>query len=398
MSPESHSSRLGAKPIRYESWIKILLLMGGIFLSGSLSAQQERSWLRRTAETVFNDTSTSGDAKFIAYPTVAYAPETRWEFGASALYVYYAKGDAKNRLSEVRAFTFFTLEQQYGFWLKHELYTDQSKWFFLGKGRLEEFPLLYYGIGSETPAVETAQVDGLGIYLRERVLRKIKHSLYLGLEFDLSRLTKVGFQAHEEGTFAFPTGSEGSTNLGLGLGLVYDDRHNVLNVRKGFFGELGFLNYDGAWGSDFSFNSYFLDFRYFHSTTKDQVWASQIVANVMEPHTTESVPFNQLALMGGEETMRGYYLGRYRDNVMMAAQTEYRFLPFPFSRRFGGAAFLGVGGVSPSVRKIDLGDWVVAGGGGVRFLLFPGKDIFTRFDVAFTTEGVGYYFFIGEAF
>jgi hypothetical protein len=39
-----------------------------------------------------------------------------------------------------------------------------------------------------------------------------------------------------------------------------------------------------------------------------------------------------------------------------------------------------------------------AGGLGVRFLLFPGKDIYTRFDVAFTNEGVGYYLFIGEAF
>ena len=110
------------------------------------------------------------------------------------------------------------------------------------------------------------------------------------------------------------------------------------------------------------------------------------------------VPFNQLALMGGESLMRGYYLGRYRDNTLVATQVEYRFLPFPFSRRWGAAAFLSAGGVAPSPREINLGDWVVAGGAGVRFLIFPAKDVYTRIDVAFTEEGPGYYFFIGEAF
>jgi hypothetical protein len=31
-------------------------------------------------------------------------------------------------------------------------------------------------------------------------------------------------------------------------------------------------------------------------------------------------------------------------------------------------------------------------------LMFPKKDIFSRFDVAFTREGSGIYIFIGEAF
>jgi hypothetical protein len=39
-----------------------------------------------------------------------------------------------------------------------------------------------------------------------------------------------------------------------------------------------------------------------------------------------------------------------------------------------------------------------AGGLGLRYLLFPNKDIFIRFDVAATQEGFGYYFYIGEAF
>ena len=33
-----------------------------------------------------------------------------------------------------------------------------------------------------------------------------------------------------------------------------------------------------------------------------------------------------------------------------------------------------------------------------RLLIFPDKDIYTRLDLAFTEEGRGLYFFIGEAF
>ena len=349
---------------------------------------------KRVFNSVFNDTVSSERPKLIAYPTLAYSPETRWEFGVSALYVYYAKQDTSNRLSEINAFTFLTLESQYGLWIDHALYSDQSKWFFLGRLRFQRFPLLYYGIGPNTPEEEIAQVDANSIAVRERVLRNIGGNLYLGTWFDYQRLGDVSFNTLTNEPIDFPRGSNGSTNFGLGLGLVYDNRHNVLNVREGFFGETGFLHYDNSWGSDFPFTQFFLDARYFYPTTRNQVIAAQIVAN----STWGEVPFNQLSLMGGESMMRGYYLGRYRDKTLLATQVEYRFLPFPFSKRWGAAAFVSTGGVSPSPREINLGDWVVAGGAGVRFLIFPSKDIFTRLDVAFTEEGPGVYFFIGEAF
>jgi hypothetical protein len=113
-----------------------------------------------------------------------------------------------------------------------------------------------------------------------------------------------------------------------------------------------------------------------------------------------NAPFNQLAMLGGENIMRGYYLGRYRDNNQLSLQAEYRMLPLPwsFTRRWGAAFFAGTGSVFPEVKNIQLGNFVWAAGAGLRFLLFPRKDIYTRFDVAFTREGTGIYLFIGEAF
>mgnify|MGYP006267929183 CR=1 FL=1 len=374
----------------------VIVFILGLCLSGGfyeLSAQ-EVGLIRRVINNILFDTVASERPKFIAYPTIAYAPETRWEIGLSALLVYYAKQDTSNRLSEINAFTFITLEQQYGLWLDHALYSDQSQWFFLGRLRFQQFPLLYYGMGPDVTGEELARVDGVSINLKERILYNVYDALYIGLETEFQRLTNIGFSVLSSAEFDRPRGLEDFSTLGLGIGIVHDDRHNVLNVRKGFFGEMGFLNFNEAWGSDFDFTSYFLDARYYVPTTNNQVWASQFYFS----HAEGNPPFNQLSLMGGESLMRGYYLGRYRDHTLMAAQTEYRFLPFSFSRRWGAAAFVGFGTVADRPVNIDLGKLRVAGGAGLRFLLFPNKDIFTRFDVAFTEDGPGYYFFIGEAF
>ena len=374
------------------------LLLSVTFLLFALTAfSQEESKVRRVWNKLFNDTTVSAKPKFIAYPLLAYTPETSWEIGVSGLVVYNAKRDLKNRLSEISALTFLTLENQYGFWLDHALYTDKNDFFFLGKFRIQQFPLLYYGVGVETPKDPVARIDGFAITWRERLLKKLRKDFYMGLELDLNHLSNVQI-LEENQDFVPPPGVEGFTNFGIGLGLVYDQRYNVLNPREGLFVEGGFLRYDRALGSDYSFHSYFLDFRYYQPTFKDQLIAFQFVFNSVEGFNESEVPFNQLSLMGGENLMRGYYLGRYRDNTLVATQAEYRFLPFPFSKRFGGVAFGSLGAVSPSVPDLNLKQIRAAGGLGLRFLLFPGKDIYTRFDVAFTNEGIGYYLYIGEAF
>jgi hypothetical protein len=375
---------------------KLLLLCPLIFCySSPLQAQEEQGFIKRIYNKLFNDTTATAEPKFIVYPTLAYSPETKWEIGASALYVYYAKRDTSNRLSEINAFTFFTLEQQYGLWLDHALYSDQSTWFVLGRARFQQFPLLYYCIGADTPDEPLAVVDAGQILIRERLLRKITRNFYFGPQLDVQRISAVDFQPETDEPFPLPLGAQGSANVGLGAGLVYDNRHNVLNVRDGFFGELGFLRYANGTGSDFSFTNYFAEARYFTTTAPKQVLAAQFFSTGV---AGGEAPFNQLALLGGESLMRGYYTGRFRDDNYTALQVEYRFLPFPFSKRIGGAAFLAAGGVAPAIKDINPSDWKVAGGAGLRFLIFPDKDIFTRLDVAFTEEGSGFYLFIGEAF
>lgn len=355
-----------------------------------------QNFVKKYFNNIFNDTSDISQPQFLVYPTLAYAPETSWEIGFSSLYVYYAKKDTSNRLSEINGFTFITLENQFGIWVDHAIYSDQNKWFFLGRIRLQSFPLKYHGIGMDTPKEYLALVDANQIMIKERVLREIRKNLYGGLEVDFQKLSRVDFKPSDEAPdFEMPLGSEGSTNFGLGLGLVYDDRHNVLNVRKGNFAELAFLRYLPGLSS-FDFNTLILDTRIFRPVGKQNVLAWQFLGQF----NSGDVPFNQLALMGGDSMMRGYYLGRFRDKNQLATQLEFRMLPLPlgFSKRIGASAFAGTATVFPEFSKAAIHKVVWSAGGGLRFLLFPKKDIYTRFDVAFTQEGTGFYLFIGEAF
>ena len=376
-----------------------MLKLRGLFLLLSLLTAhgvvaQSDNLVKRYLNNVLSESGEPSAPKLINYPTIAYAPETSWELGVSSLYVYSANRDLGNRLSEIKAFTFYTLENQYGFWLDHALYTNENKWFFYGRARYQSFPLFYYGIGRETPSEHIALIDGEYTLFRERLLRETLPSLYFGLELDYQGLNRVNY-IDTEIDFQLPeVGAMGSNNLGIGLGLLYNNIHNAMNPREGLYSEWAFMNYNTTTGSDYNMTTYVIDNRIYRPVKENTVLAAQVYGQF----TSGNAPFNMLALMGGESLMRGYYLGRYRDKNLVAGQVEYRILPFEFFKRWGASVFLAAGQVYGDNYGFNWDLFLPTGGAGIRYLIFPEKDIYTRIDVSFTEEGRGVYFFIGEAF
>lgn len=115
---------------------------------------------------------------------------------------------------------------------------------FLGEAKIQQFPLSYYGIGPNSPKDHPALVNSFNVLFRQRVLRKLRKNFFLGPEIDYQLVSGVQFEQPEEGNPHYiPLGADGTSNLGLGLALVYDDRHNMLNVREGRFGEIAYLRY-----------------------------------------------------------------------------------------------------------------------------------------------------------
>ena len=355
--------------------------------------------VRRYFDQLLDDTPSNGEPQFLAYPVVAYTPETNLELGVSSLYLFQARRDPSNRLSEIPIFVFYTLNQQYGLWVDHVIFTDQARFSFLGESRFMDFPLKYYGIGIDAKYTDAVLVEARQVQIRERVLVRLGDSdFYLGPEIGLNRMARVRFSALEGGTVpsTLPRGGTGTTNLTLGAGFIRDTRHNPLNVRDGFFGELAFLHSSDRLISDYRFTNTFADIRSYHPIVENVIWANQFVAQA----GFGDLPFNELSVVGGDSLMRGYYMGRYRDRTMTAAQTELRFLPLRlgFTDRIGAAMFLAAGTVAPSVADLSLSGVRVTGGGGLRFLTFPQSDIFTRLEVGISEDGPGVYLYVGEAF
>jgi hypothetical protein len=120
--------------IRYGLLIYFVLQF--MAFEGSSQSRTVRLWNK-----IFNDTSSVENPKSLAYPILAYAPETSWKIGVSGVLVYYANRDTTNRLSEASGQTFVTLEGQYGLLFDHALYSDQNKWFALGKFNVQSYPI-----------------------------------------------------------------------------------------------------------------------------------------------------------------------------------------------------------------------------------------------------------------
>ena len=350
---------------------------------------------------IIKDTVAEEKAQFMMYPTLAYEPETSLEIGFSPLYVYFANDDKNNRLSEISGFTFVTLNKQYGARFEHAIYSDQDEWFFLGEILAERFPLKYFGIQNEVdkvPEDAIALVDALQINIKERVLRKIAKNLFVGFEADFRSLSRVDFKPEENfEDLELPFGADGKTNIGLGLGLVYDNRHNVLNVRDGKFIEFAYLKYNPFMNSSVDYHNIIVDGRYFTPIGKRDVFAAQFFS---QTQFGGDIPFNQLSLMGGQSMMRGYFLGRFRDRNQISAQIEYRMLPVKlgFSDRWGATVFTSAGSVFDRFNNWESDKLRWAAGAGVRFLLFQKKDIWARLDYAYTPDENGLYITIGEAF
>jgi hypothetical protein len=111
--------------------------------------------------------------------------------------------------------------------------------------------------------------------------------------------------------------------------------------------------------------------------------------------TTGNPPYSSLSLMGGESLMRGYYLGRYRDNHMLALQVEYH---SPQWKRAGVVVFTGLADVAARFNDFRLRDLKYSVGFGLRYMINPEEKINLRLDFGFGKESFGVYMKILEAF
>ncbi len=379
-------------PSKGKRWLIAAFLIGAIIFHSKLSTAQ----LQTIADTNAKKNDRHG---FAGAPYIKYGPETGWVGGLVGLYYFHLNSDPNERTrpSDISSGLSYSQLHQYSIGVNYDLYFPGDEYHLMGGVHYQRIPIDFFGIGDYSPrdAIDnyTPLRRGTEFTLTKNVIKAENQGegLNVGVE---------GEFRNDEITASNPTGliatnnvpgAQGGMSDGAGVLATYDTRDNKYSTHDGQYDDVEAQFY-GRWlWSDYSFNRYTVDLRRFIPIASDQTLAAQfygVLANGNEP-------FYLMAQLGGDSKLRGYYMGRFRDNDLALLQAEYR---FPIVWRFSGVAFAGAGQVGHVLSDFRMDAWRPAFGAGLRFLVVPSEHLNARVDYGIGTDSKEVYFSILEAF
>lgn len=322
-------------------------------------------------------------------PVIYYTPETRWAFGVAGLYIY--RPEIHNaKPTTATASAVYTQNKQISIELTTNAFSDDAALWHQGSFYYQKFPNSFFGIGNATPDSSEEKYSAEIIRINPILLTKLSDRLYGGVQVHYETwslgTTETG-KLLASGTIP---GSRSTTVTGVGFVVNYDERDNLFAPLAGRYYQAGFLASPTALGSTFGFTRTKIDLREYFPLGRNHVLSAQWVLQTV----TGTAPFRFLPQIGGQNVMRGYFEGRYRDNHMAAVQTEYR---SPFYRRFGFALFAAAGDVASRLSGFRSGSVKFAYGAGIRLNVIPEEFIILRVDYGVGKNSSGVYVTFNEA-
>lgn len=268
-------------------------------------------------------------------PALGSAPETGLQFGATLLAVWEPPTRLNTRPASLLASVLRTGKQQTRARAEAEHWTAGNARRIAGSVQWQRFPLPFYGIGDRSPASAEETFTPSGTEAILTVQQRIKGSWYgvVGV-----RHLSQSIDVDSTGILRTRTivGSTGGRVTEWSAGLTSDTRDNLFSPRQGSWLQASYArSIDGVW-ADYAFGTLRVDARKYRELAPEHVLA----AHLQVVGVDGAAPFDQLALVGNGDILRGYARGRYRDRWMAAAQSEYR---SPVRHRVGGVLFGGAG-------------------------------------------------------
>jgi outer membrane protein assembly factor BamA len=328
--------------------------------------------------------------RWAAFPVIASSPETGQMLGGMLFYFFPVEGPGK-QASTIDTMIFGTTKGQYAIQFSPNIFFDSGRYRLNATLNRSIWKANYYGIGADSPDVADKYKSSFlqGSLTLERRFNDTLVLDILGM-YDKSRTTlqSGGLLA----TGHIPGSTDGTYN-GMGVEGGYDTRDNTNSPTEGVVARYRYVNYTAGLGSDLAFSQQNWDFRYFQKTTwvKDSVMA--LAATVRRSYG--DVPFRYLASPDGTLILRGIENGRYRDNDMLALQSELR---APIHGRFSGTVFAEAAKVAPSLGGMGASRFITSLGIGFRYALNPSQRFNIRGDVAWVDHGMGMIINVREAF
>ena len=335
--------------------------------------------------------------KYFPVPFGSYSKETSWLFGLSKYNAFrMRKGDLTDTItktSSITAFAYYTLNHQYKFALESNLMLNKNKAQWKTDFIYTYYPLEYFGIGNNTKLEDQRTLNSSDFQFSTYYLFRVWRKWYIGPEYDYYDYFKVELAEDSKPlpgdsiSLAHNTGRQS----GLGIKLTKEARNNRFNAQWRYFIEINYQIYNKAIGSEYNYNYFKADIRYYITPVKFLTIAMQA--------RTESkqgdVPVQSLSFLGGDNSMRGIYYGRYRDNVLIDSQVELR---FPIFWIIGGVVFGGYGQVAPTYNQLAIDALHYTYGFGLRLKVDSEHDVNMRFDFGFSNDQKIFMMNFSEAF
>jgi hypothetical protein len=344
----------------------------------------------------YDSDSTLYLSKFIVAPVVSYSPETNFGFGVGAKYLFkFAGSGDETRVSNMPITAQYTLNSQFFLYSGFEIFTNQEKYVIEGNFLFQNYPRIYYGIGSDAPDSAEERYDYTQLLFEPILLKQMfTRYLFIGGGARVNHIFSTEFETGGIIDTNKREGYDGSTSLGVEVAALYDDRDVILNAQEGWYAEFTHGKYLDGLGGTQDFNLTRFDVRHFVKLSKrnNDVLAFQVVGRTVRGNQ----PFSEYSFFGSSETMRGYQEGRFVDRDMLASQMEYR-KRFGESR-WGAVVFLGAGDVYNNVDEFQFKNLKPNYGVGLRWMLDKSENLNIRVDWGFGNGTNNLYLGIAEAF
>ena len=333
----------------------------------------------------------------IVLPAVGSSPETSLLLGGVAIMQFKPdKANADTRPSSILASGIYTLKNQLSFSFAPTLFLSDERWIMSGGYSYSYFPETFWGVGAFSRESDEMTMSYRQIYLEQSALREISDKVFAGPQLRWTKSYSVSYEDSDGADIAPPqlTGAEDYSTAGIGLSIRWDRRNSLITPTRNHMVGLSIMTHPSWLGTLDAYTSYLFDARKYYplSPESDQsVLAFQLLTRL----SSGNPPFKDMAMLGGENVLRGYYGGRFRDRHGAQFQTEVRQHVYG---RLGVALFGAAGQVWHSFNQMHLDRTRLAAGGGLRFNLNKVDPTNIRIDYAVGKNTSGLYLTIGEAF
>lgn len=329
----------------------------------------------------------------LVLPIIARSIETGWSFGLASSSTFHLKtNDTATRTSNVQALALYTTRQQLVIALNGSIYFPGEKFIINQQLSYSSFPDKFWGLGKIAPDSNKEAYKFKQYYVYLHPQRLVGHNLFVGLVYQFQRVFDMQYVAGGLFDKESVPGRNGYHVSGLGLSFTYDTRNNAFSPDHGTMMQFYFASFNPLLGSEYQYTNFVLDLRQFIRVHDQQVLALQAYGFFNAGET----PLRSLATLGGANSMRGYYQGRYRDKNMAVLQGEYR---IPLFWRFGAVGFGDIGNVGPDLAALNFEHLKYSYGGGLRVSLNKTEKLNLRLDYGINARpSGGFYLQLGEAF